>query len=363
MKKALVLTSLASLAAISFGCVLTDYPAMTVQNKSHGLVGCSTNDRIANAQQTVEGDTRELLYTTTYGGPSLGGNCTTGFDPGVSLTNVSSQDARDWNRFNANWSFFGETQVFGVPQGTWVLAGVKDLADGSTRINNLFTANVGAFSCVGDRVDGRYGGPEGVVMGDQFGRLPGLRIDVVAIDATSGPTEFCPNIAAVHPEAAANAFSTYWGQLARAYEGSLAATPITRRGANLANLLNQGTETVTVEGVDITGRGQLNADGSWTLELLSLSNGQASYQAESPLKLTASPANHFKTWKIENANETEMVALAQFALDADLAGRTISLAGKQIPEFGYSFGAIEFMLNPSALQGFIDAHTAPVDGN
>jgi hypothetical protein len=361
MKKALVLTSLGALAALSFGCVLTDYPNMPVQNKSHGLIGCSTNDRIANAQQTVEGGTRELLYTTTFGGPSLGGNCTTGFDPGVSLNNVSSQDARDWNRFNANWCFFGETQVFGVPGGTWVLAGVKDLADGATRIDNLYTANTGAFSCVGDRVDGRYGGPEGVVFADEFGRLPGLRIDTIAIDHTSTTTEFCPNIAAVHPEAAANAFSTYWGQLARAYEGSLAATPITRR-ANLANLLNNGTESITFEGVTATGRGQLNADGSWTLELLSLQNGQASYQAETPVKFTANPANHFKTWKIENANETEMVKLAQFGLDSGLAGHPISLAGKQIPEFGYTFGDVEFLVNPSALQQFVDAHSAPGDG-
>jgi hypothetical protein len=363
MKKALVLTSLASLAAISFGCVLTDYPQMPVQNKSHGLVGCSTNDRIANAQQTVEGGTRELYYTSTFGDPfHPAGWCSTGFDPGVTLTNVSSQDARDWNRFNANWSFFGETQVFGVPNGTWVLAGVKDLADGSTRINNLYTANTGSFSCVGDAVDGRYGGPEGVVMGDMFGRLPGLRIDTVAIDSTSTTTEFCPNIAAIHPDAALNPFSTYWGQLARAYEGSLAATPITRR-ANLANLLANGVESVTLEGVTITGRGQLNADGSWGLELLSLSNDTASYQAESPLKLTASPANRFKTWKIENASETEMVRLAQFALDSGIAGRNISLSGRQIQEFGYTFGDVEFLINPSALQAFIDQHSAPVDGN
>lgn len=351
MKKALVLVSLASLAAVSFGCVLTDYPVMPVQNKSHGLIGCQSNDRIANAQQTIEAQTRDLLYTTTFGGPSLGGSCTTGFDPGVSLNYVSSQDARDWNRFNANWTFFGEAQVFGVPNGTWLLAGIKDLADGSTRINSLHTDATGAFSCVGSAVDGRYGGPEGVVYGDQFGRLPGLHIDAIAIDRTA-PAEFCPNIAAVSPDAAATAFSTYWGFTGRAYEGSLAATPITRREANLGNLLAGGTESVTVKGVTITGRGHLNADGTVQFELLGLSNGVASYQAESPVAFTVNPANHFRTFKVENATEAEMVKLATWAVDSGLAGQQIDLTGTQIPELGYTFAPVTFLLNRDALTRF-----------
>lgn len=357
MKKALVLVSLASLAAVSFGCALTDYVAMPVQNKSHGLIGCESNDRIANSQQTVEPMTRDLLYTTTYGGPSIGGSCTTGFDPGVSLNFVSHADARDWNRFNANWTFLGEAQVFGVPNGTWLLAGLKDLADGSVRMNSLHTDSTGAFSCVGDAVEGRYGGPEGVVYGDMFGRLPGLHIDAVAVDDSPTSLEYCPNLAAVSPDAAATAFSTYWGFTGRAYEGSLAATPITRRDGNLGNLLAGGTESVTVQGVTITGRGHLNADGSIRFELLGLSNGTASYQADSAVAITVNPANRFKTIKVENATEAEMVRLATWAVDSGLAGQSIDLTGVQIAEFGYTFPPVSFLLNRDALIRFAENPT------
>lgn len=352
MKKALVLVSLASLAAVSFGCVLTDYPLMPTQNKSHGLIGCESNDRIANSQQTIEAETRDLLYTTTFGGPSVGGFCTTGFDPGVSLNTVSHEDARDWNRFNANWVFFGEAQVFGVPNGTWLLAGVKDLADGSTRINNMHTAATGSFSCVGDAVDGRYGGPEGVVYGDAFGRLPGLHIDAVAIDS-SASVDFCPNIAAVSADAAASNFSTYWGMTGRAYEGSLAATPITRREFNLGRFLGGESQSVTINGVTITGRGQLNADGSIRFELQNLSSATASYQAETPVVFTANPANRFKTIKIENAVASELTNMATFALNTPSLLEPQSLAGLQVQDLGYTFGDISFLLNRSALEAYV----------
>lgn len=353
MKKALVLVSLASLAAVSFGCVLTDYILMPTQNKSHGLIGCESNDRIANSQQTVEAQTRDLLYTTTFGGPSVGGSCTTGFDPGVSLDTVSHEDARDWNRFNANWMFFGETQVFGVPNGTWALAGVKDLADGSVRINNMHTDSTGAFSCVGDRVDGRYGGPEGVVYGDAFGRLPGLHIDAIAIDRSSANVDFCPNIAAVSADAASTAFSTYWGQTARAYEGSLAATPITRREFNLGRFLGGESQSVTINGVTITGRGQLNADGSIRFELQNLSSATASYQAETPVVITANPANRFKTMKIENAVPAELTKMATFALNTPSLLEPVSLANIQVQDLGYTFGDVSFLLNRDALARYV----------
>ena len=96
MRKALLLGSMASLAALSFGCAMTDYAAQTgsaayqtVPNASHGIIDARTHDRKANAQQTIESATRDMLYTNTRG-----------FVPTATPGNfVNSEDARDWNRF------------------------------------------------------------------------------------------------------------------------------------------------------------------------------------------------------------------------------------------------------------------------
>lgn len=359
MKKALALVSLATLAAGSFGCALTDYPAMGVHNKSHGAVGCSSDDRIANTQQTLEAETRTLLYTSTLGqnGPS----CSTGFDPGVTLNTVGHEDARDWNRFIADYVFFGEAQVFGTGAfaGTWILAGAKDLADGATRLNNYYSPNTGSFSCVGNSVDGRYGGPEGVIVADTLVRMPGLGLETVAVDGRTG-SQFCGNIAAVSANRAANGYSTYWSFLARGGEGRLAATPIVRR-EGLAEFLNGGQMSVTVQGVTFTGKGSLQQDGSISVDLLGIAaNGQA-YQAEAPVHFTASAANGFRTVKVENVTDAEMVRLADFALAAGLTDRTWNLQGTAIPEFGVQAPAVEFLVSGTALRNFIDNAQPGID--
>lgn len=332
---------------------MTDYPQMPPQNKSHGIVDCATNDRVANAQQTIEAQTRNLLYATTFG---MGG-CDS---PGASSMTVSTQDARDWSRFNANYTLFQEVSVSGVPNGTWFVAGVKDLPDGSTRINNLSSPSTGVFSCAGSGADGRWGASEGHLFGDQLGRLPGLRLDSIAIDR-SPTSQFCQNIVALDSAVVRDGYSTYVAAKSRSAEGTLAATPISRR-ANLLNLLTGGTETLTIDDVAITARGQLNPDGSWTLELLSLEHPQVTYTATSPVRFTASPANGFKALKVENAIEEEMVNLAEFAVDSGLASGPIDFSGRQIVEFGYTFGDFEIQLNERALSNFIDDHSPPIDG-
>lgn len=334
MKKALLLTSLATLAAVSFGCALTDYPATGVLNKSQGLIGCQTDDRRANTQQTVELQTRDLLLTSSFHqGGIPGGSCLTtgGFDPGVTLNNPDHQQARDWNRFDAAYIFLGEAQVFGSGPfaGTWMLGGVKDLDDGSRRIQSFYRPQTGAFSCVGSAVDGRYGGPEGVVIegGLPDGRTPGLFPETIAIDSAPG-LGWCQNIAAVAPERAASQYSTYWAFTGRSGEGRLAATPITRRAAaGLAPFLAGSPMTVNVKGVDITGSGAMNADGSITVSLLGMAANGQTYQAETPFRLTVRPDNNFRTVKVEFPNAAEASRLAEFALSANLTDQQISLAG------------------------------------
>lgn len=344
--------ALASLAAFSFGCAMTDYPMMPPQNKSHGIVDCGTNDRVANAQQTIETETRGLSYALTF----RQGACDS---PALSSGLVSPQDARDWNRFNANYTLFQEVSVDGVPSGTWLVAGVKDLPDGSTRINNLYDPSTGVFSCAGSGSDGRWGASEGHVFGDKLGRLPGLRLDSIAIDRGSA-SQFCQNIVAMSPEAARDGYSTYIAAKERGAEGTLAATPISRR-ANLLNLLTGGTETLSFDEVTITVRGWLNPDGTWSIDLLSLRHPRAQYDAISPVRFTASPANGFKTVSVENATEDEMVSLAEFAMDSGLTDSPIDFSGRQIIEFGYTFGNFEIQLNPAAISRFIDEHSPPID--
>lgn len=364
MKKALVLTSLAALAAVSFGCVLTDYgfANMPVQNKSHGLIGCTTDDRFANTQQTSEAYTREFIRASSFNT-----GCSALNTPVYSLDQIDAQTAREWERFIATWTFFGEVINSGVPNGTWVTAGLKDLADGSLRINNLYSpdAPISApvFSCVGDGVDGRYGGPEGVVVGDGYsGRVPNLRVACVVIDSNAG-TEFCQNIAAVSPLVASQGdgwYSTYWGLLGRAYEGRLAFTPITRRAADMAAFLAGGEQSVTVEGVTISARGQLNADGTWTISLLGLRNDLASYQAVGqPLTITVNPANGFKTRLIQHSTPETMAALADFAIQGGLVNREIVLPA-QVE--GINLPNASFMISEAACRALIENAANPGDG-
>ncbi len=360
MKKALTLLALGSLAAASFGCALTDYPAMGVHNKSHGVIGCSSDDRMANNQQTLEAATRSLLYTSTFGEATTG-SCSTGFDPGVTLNTVTNQDARDWNRFVADYVFFGEAQVFGTGPftGTWMLGAVKDNADGSRRINSYFRPQTTAFSCVGDAVDGRYGGPEGLLVGDGLTRLPGLSVETLSVDGRTG-NQFCGNIAAVSAHRASEGYSTYWAFNGRAYEGRLVFTPITRR-EGLANVLNGGTMDITVQGVTVTVRGNLNANGSVSADILGASANGVSYQAENPIRLTVPAVGNFKTVKVENMTDAEAVRAADFAIQAGLADRSWDFQGTIVPELGVKLPPVAMLVSEASLRRFIDGAVPGTD--
>ena len=356
MKRALLLAAAAAVSAATFGCAVTDYPSLGVSNKSHGVIDCRSDDRIANTQQILEPATRELLYT----------NGCIGNNPVVTLNGVDSQDARDWNRFVGTHSFFGEAGVLGAPgvQGMYILASVKDLPDGSTRINNYFGPDPNTLSCVGAVVDGRYGAPEGVIVGDALGRQPGLKVDSVFIDSTGGGAiEFCGNVAALSIDRATNGFSTYWSMGARAYEGRLASTPVTRREAQgLASFLGGGTLTATVEGVTITARGDLQADGSLAVSLLSLQAGGTTYDAAEPIRIVVDPSRGGRTSRT-HVTDAELVRLGQFALDSGLADRTIDLRGQLVPELGIRLPDASLRLSAETIRTFVTDHAPPTDGN
>jgi len=377
MKKALALLTLASLGALSFGCALTDYgstaggPLMTTLNKSHGVIGCTTEDRFANAQQTIERDTRNMVYTLR---DAAGNTICPNFGPAVTTTNVSQADAKDWNRFNAAYVFFGEAQVFSPAslQGTYILGGAKDLADGSARINSYYAAGTGQFTCVGARVDGVYGGPEGTIVGDGLTnpgqaapRIPGLFVDTIAIDASGPGIGFCQNIVAVNNAranrvdlAAFGGYSTFWGILGRAYEGRLHFSPITRRDG-LSGFLNGESMTISALGVNATVAGELNTDGTWKITLQGLESNGVTYTAgENPIYFVANPQNNFRTHEVHITDRAELVNLAHFGLDAGLNDRQFDLTGVKIEELGLSLPSATFMVSGAAMEHIINNSTS-----
>lgn len=361
MSKPLVLATLAAASVLTFGCAATDYAPLSAPfNKTHGIIGCSTDDRFANSQQTLESWTRDLNSTVV--GPGGLAVCPGGFNPAMSSATVGSQDARDWNRFHGTYTFFGEQQVFGtgINAGTWIMAGVKDLPDGARRLNTYYSPNTTVFSCVGSVVDGRYGGPEGLIAGDALenpgaaaARIPGLTVESVAIDSSAtNSQEFCGNIMATTPARAAAGYSSLWG-LARSGEGRVVFTPVTRReGGGLSSFLSGGSLTVNVGDVSFTGRGQLLEDGTVKVWLDALARGGVTYQAVEPVWFKVDPSNRFRTVET-HPTDAELARLARFALDAELTDVPLEL-GQVVPELGITLPDARLVLVGDTLRRFID---------
>ena len=326
------------------GCAVTDYaqgPLEPPLNKSHGLITCEGDDHFANSQQTFELHTRELFYVEPGAGSivSSTGSC----NPRLALadTHVSRADAREWNRFLAAFSYQTEMTVTGLPtqSGTYLSAGIKDLPDGSRRINNFFYPRNARRSCAVSGIGGREGGPEGLIVGDGWTqpgdsgpRLPGLRLDTVAIDSQPG-NQWCENVVAIHPDSGLLNDVAYVAVPTRRDEWRLQATPITRQSAaNTARLLFGGELTIPWEGIDVRIRAELQLDGDIGVELLELSGKQASYEATKPLRFVVDPDTDFRRMSLDlTGRGNELRRLARFALDAGLADREITL-GQHVPE-------------------------------
>jgi hypothetical protein len=370
---------MASLAALSFGCALTDYAGQPgtstginiASNKSHGVVSCKTDDRVANTQQTLEAITRDMLYRNS---------CTPdNFDPSATPGDfVSAEDARDWNRFIGTFAGVTGAGVSGFApgfDGQWEMAGVKELADGSRRVTTYMTplavpfTGFPPFTCgFGEYGSGdfRRGGSEGNVYskaftdpGDLKADNPGSGPETIVLDNDGGNflnQGGCGNIVAMNPRVPARGgYSTYVGA-GRVAEGRLNFTPITRH-EGVAEFLGGAPLTAHVSDVAVTATGELLADGRVAVRIVSLDRNGVVYQAgDNPVVITVNPANGYRLPQVVG-NPTEGVKLAQWAIDAQLVDTTVDLSGMQVREIGLTLPSLSLQVSGAELQRYIDDMT------
>jgi hypothetical protein len=364
MRKPLLLLVTAACAAATFGCAVTDYttfdPAAQfgVHNKSHGLIDCTTDDRIGNTQQTLELQTRQLVTQASFGAVVP---CSQGKLPIGAGTLVGLEDARDWNRFIADYAFVAEVQNSGIPRGTWYTAGVKDLADGSLRLNTYFYDGL-AFSCVGAHRDGRHGGPEGVLAGEMFGRLPGLALDLVAIDRGAGP-QLCENVAAQSPGARSRGWAAWISYSGRSAEGRLEHTPIAAQGG-LAEFFAGQPITIQVGEISMTVTGSLLGDGRIELTLLGLAAAGQTYAAVNPIRILVD-GRSFRTFEIIDSQAGgEEVRVYDFLIRAGLTDRVLDFENARVAEFGFILPPVQILIPSDSLRAWIQAfQVGGEDGN
>lgn len=365
MRKAILLGAIVALGSLSFGCALTDYPSISETNKSHGVIGCETGDRFGNTQQTLEPATRDMFYTVKdpATGDTLCFPLTGSFSPPVSSDYVSHEDARDWNRFIGTYAFQVEAQVFGTGGGTFLSSGLKELADGTSRLSVFSSGGTGSFSCIGNATNGLYGGPEGVIVADGVGRsprIPGLTVDNIVIDAPGGSSGgstygWCTNIAAVSARRAAEGFSLYAATTGRGGEGVLWATPITRRGSMAAMLTGQEPIEGTYQGLEFTLHANLLEDGMMELSIDRLSYDGNTYEAASEPKLSVKyrPETGLRAIEVHAENTAEVRSIASFLLNAGLTDRAIDTS-EPIMDLGLSLPVDHVMIVGDYLRGLLE---------
>jgi hypothetical protein len=75
---------------------------------------------------------------------------------------------------------------------------------------------------------------------------------------------------------------------------------------------------------------------------------------ENKIWFEVDPSNNFRTIAVHAEDRAELARLAEFALNAGLTDRNISLAGQVVPEFGVQLPNAEFLLNGDAFRQFIN---------
>lgn len=348
MRKILLLGALSAVAALSLGCALSDYPALEVVNKSHGVTDCDgTQDRIANTQQTTEPAYRELFFRDPDVGGVLG--------PFLLTDRVDRESARDWGRFNGPSSAvlgFG-IAVLGpgnvvLEGGQWEMAAVKDMPDGSVRITTYFsdvqspyTGAFPPFSCMFGSANSS-GATEGGVQSEyltgneRLGAVAGRYVypAIVAIDNQNAPGSYQwgDNLVAMTPDRAADNWSNMFAALpaARGAEYHLQATPVTRRAGSLGALISGSTETFTAPedsdfaGYSATAYGEMNEQGL-LLNIVSVSapNGTVYEAGETPIRVQlAEIGDNNAQVQIDAAEALKGLI---FVRDAGLADRALEL--------------------------------------
>lgn len=347
MRKAVETLFTLALAVTSvwhLGCAVTDYeqgPLDPPLNQSHGLIACESGARFASSQQTFEIHTRELFHVLPEVGEdrSVVQGCLP--PPAIGDEPVSRHEAREWNRFLGAFSWLAELQYRGplFPDGTWVGAGIKGLPDGSRRLNSFYFPSGELRPCALTNFGASSGGPEGLFAAERYTqpgetgpRIPGFRLNTVAIDSEPG-AQFCRNLVAMHPDHIFENNTVLISAPARRAEWRLQFTPLTRRSAaNQSRLLFGGEITVHWEGIDVVIEAELQNDGDFGIDLLSLSSEKQRYVAERPIRIALDPSSGFRRISIDGTGRAEELRrLSRFALDEGLGGREIEL-GQELPE-------------------------------
>lgn len=340
------------LALLSFGCIATDYGAIDPPlNKTTAVIGCASGSVFNTTVQTIVPQTQQLLYNRRL--PNGDADCS-----GVATPQrVSRQDAMDWNFCVAAFAPITEWVEFGGPRdGTWINAGVMDMPDGSVRINNWHAPGVYfPASCVRSGLD--PSGPESSIIGDGFAeaprppRLPGLRVEAVAIDRDPGANcGLCRNVVAVHP-AYQSGFSTYYCTPRRANENRVRFTPQCRQEGGLVPALSGQPITIEIQDVQITGRARLDDTGHVIAELLALEAAGVRYDAKVPVWFRLDPRLGASRIEMSPSVEEER-RLARFAIDAGLVDRPLELGG--MTEYGVMLPEVTILISSTTLQAFLD---------
>jgi hypothetical protein len=396
MRKALLVATLAAVAAISFGCIVTDYPALQPVNRSHGLISCAIDDRVHNSQQTYEPTFGRLTYTN----PALV-SCGGGGVVFVSAT-VNTQDGRDWGRFlgsgadvdGVDWlvsSAAGNFEYYeSAAFGMWPEAG-------GLRINDHLAgprafAGGNAFPqggpCPDNRFfcgyqNGRIGYPTSNMIAeagfsDPFdiaacqakgARLVGHRVGSSSLDGAPG---FCfrPNVQAIDMLAFnRGVWFFYIAYGGRSWEEHNPVTPMARR-AGLAEFFQGGQLTVDLGDVQATLHGSLDqANGTMTLFLDGAVHEASglSYTAENPLSITldiSGPRPHgVGNLNFGDANtRNEMLRIARLMLDPAVIDQPITIGGF-VPEIGMTIPERTLMPISDSFRNLLDTYGQDTDGS
>ena len=352
---------LCALSLVSLGCIATDYAQIDPElNKTTGIIGCASGSVFNTTVQTIVPQTQQLLYTQRT---ANGDTVCSGVVPIATTQRISRQDALDWNFCVSAFAPLGEIAIGGGGwDGTWIIAGVKDMPDGAVRLNTWYAPGVfSPASCVGSGID--PSGPESSIIGDGFAegrrppRLPGLRVEGVAIDRSPGVScGLCANIVAIHPARVRDAFSSYVCTQSRRTENRVRFTPQCRQDGGLVPALSGQPVTIELEGVRITGRARLDDTGSVIAELLALEANGVSYEAKVPVWFRLDPRLGARRIEVSPSIEEERL-LARFAIDSGLVDRPLSIGG--MTDYGVMLPDITVMISSATLQSFLDGTLQP----
>jgi hypothetical protein len=365
------------------GCALTDYTfPVPDYNTTHALTDCVTADRVTqgpNAQQTSEKDAQAQAYNLEHqlfvGPPPGNGNCVTGFTPQFGAL-LSHQDARDMGRFNGPWLWMGGAKVDAGPGGDcdpanlefgigghWELGGIKDLGGTQNlRISNHYRANGDTtfpWACGGNQ-EARSGSPEGSVVQDRFGRLPGIFVESYAIDYGSDDTEYCPNLYSMNPDRLqCGGLSTYWAVTARGYEGRIDAVPV-KHTAGLAEFFAGEAIELSHNGFTGTVSGELREDGMIVARWESLTYNGNTVTFSRPLEVVGS--RNLKNFEFDLVNQEDLlVELSVWALENGIGMDQPVVMGGFLPEFGIQVPAHSYLLSRENIGNWVSTVTSQID--